>query len=350
MDIITLALAKKFATKISAGYSKVEVDGMDIIFTLNDGSQVTLTVPAPADGVSVTGLDINESNELICTMSDGSTINAGEVPVADLSEYAKIEYVDEENEKLKEELDNMKMIYNAMPKVSDEGSNLTLDNTAECPVYDIELSPSALEQETTSGKNLLDLSSEPIINLYASKTFVEPKIEITKTYANQNAFCLFEIGNASDLNGINLKLTGTCLASGTTKGELKLGYANANGSNRTSISDTNQISQGTFEINMTVDGTTYSTKKVVVWLYSDTTQTGNIGDKIVYENVMVSTTGGEYEPYTGGIASPNPQYPQQIHTVSGDNEIYMDSKNVLETIDWNTGAISNDGSVNTSST
>ena len=80
MDIITLALAKKFATKVAAGFSNVEVDGMDIIFTLNDGSQVTLTVPEPADGVSVVDLNIDDDGSLICTMSDGSTIDAGGVP------------------------------------------------------------------------------------------------------------------------------------------------------------------------------------------------------------------------------------------------------------------------------
>lgn len=80
MDIITLALAKKFAAQVSAGYSNVEVDGMNIIFTLNDGSQVTLTVPEPADGVSVVDLNIDEDGSLICTLSDGSTIDAGGVP------------------------------------------------------------------------------------------------------------------------------------------------------------------------------------------------------------------------------------------------------------------------------
>ena len=80
MDIITLALAKKFASKVAAGFSNVEVNGLDIIFTLNDGSQVTLTVPKPADGVSVTDMNIDDDGSLICTLSDGTTIDAGGVP------------------------------------------------------------------------------------------------------------------------------------------------------------------------------------------------------------------------------------------------------------------------------
>ena len=44
MDIITLALAKKFASQVAAGFSNVDVDGLNIIFTLNDGSHATVTV------------------------------------------------------------------------------------------------------------------------------------------------------------------------------------------------------------------------------------------------------------------------------------------------------------------
>ena len=79
MNIIDIKLANKFATKVAAGFSKVEVDGMNINFTLNDGTKTTLTVPTPADGISVVDLDINNKH-LICTMSDGSTVDAGEVP------------------------------------------------------------------------------------------------------------------------------------------------------------------------------------------------------------------------------------------------------------------------------
>jgi len=106
MDIITLALAKKFATKVAAGFSSVEVDGMDIIFTLNDGSQVTLTVPEPKDGVSVTDLDIDNNKNLICTLSDGSTVNAGELPMA-IPEKGVDYWTEEDKQEIKTYVDNL---------------------------------------------------------------------------------------------------------------------------------------------------------------------------------------------------------------------------------------------------
>ena len=80
MDIITLKLANAFAQRVAAGFSSVSVDGMTINFTLNDGTQTSLTVPTPADGVSVVGLEIDDDGSLLCTMSDGTVIDAGFVP------------------------------------------------------------------------------------------------------------------------------------------------------------------------------------------------------------------------------------------------------------------------------
>lgn len=79
MDIITLALAKGYAKKLYAGYSSVEIDGMNIIFTLADGNKVTLTVPTPKDGVSIKEIKI-ENKHLICVLSDNTEIDAGGLP------------------------------------------------------------------------------------------------------------------------------------------------------------------------------------------------------------------------------------------------------------------------------
>lgn len=80
MDIVTYKLGQKYADKVAAGFSSVRVDGLDIIFTLNDGKTATVTVPAPKDGqdgVSITNVSLNQQSHLICTLSDGTAIDAG---------------------------------------------------------------------------------------------------------------------------------------------------------------------------------------------------------------------------------------------------------------------------------
>ena len=51
----------------------------------------------------------------------------------------------------------------------------------------------------------------------------------------------------------------------------------------------------------------------------------------------------DYEPFVGGTASPNPSYPQTIHTVSGSNNVKVENKNLFggfygtrtqNTVDW----------------
>lgn len=84
MDIVTYALAKKMVDGVASGVSSVDVNNTNHTLTFHwvAGGQSVMTFPVPADGVSVTDVDINSSGHLICTMSDGSTIDAGLIPTS----------------------------------------------------------------------------------------------------------------------------------------------------------------------------------------------------------------------------------------------------------------------------
>lgn len=53
------------------------------------------------------------------------------------------------------------------------------------------------------------------------------------------------------------------------------------------------------------------------------------GISATINKLMVSVAGGDYEPYVGGTASPNPDYPQEISNVTGDVEVKVQNKNWL---------------------
>lgn len=83
MDLITLSMAKSYTNKVTAGFKSVELDGMNLVFTLLDGTKATVAIPAPdngKDGISVQNLSIDNDGSLLCHMSDGSIIDAGKVP------------------------------------------------------------------------------------------------------------------------------------------------------------------------------------------------------------------------------------------------------------------------------
>lgn len=85
MDIVTYALCKKLAKSAISGIKNLTVNGLDLIIETNDGNKFTMTFPKPADGLdgkdgnSVVSIKIDNNNHLICTMSDETTIDAGEI-------------------------------------------------------------------------------------------------------------------------------------------------------------------------------------------------------------------------------------------------------------------------------
>ena len=80
MDVVTYALLNKKIKGLKSGVKSASVQGHSIIFELNDGSTQTMTFDQPADGISITDVDINADKHLICTMSNGTSIDAGEIP------------------------------------------------------------------------------------------------------------------------------------------------------------------------------------------------------------------------------------------------------------------------------
>lgn len=99
--LVAYILAKKIALGAVSGIQNLTFEGNQIIFHFNDGSTATMTVPLPKDGqdgkdgkdgkdgtngkdgkdgISIVDIKINDDKHLICTMSDDSVIDAGEIP------------------------------------------------------------------------------------------------------------------------------------------------------------------------------------------------------------------------------------------------------------------------------
>lgn len=77
MDVVTYALCKKIVSSAVSGIFDISVNGTDLIFTTNDGKTITVELPVPQDGISITKVEINNDNHLICAYSNGKTEDAG---------------------------------------------------------------------------------------------------------------------------------------------------------------------------------------------------------------------------------------------------------------------------------
>lgn len=80
MDVVTYALLNKKIKGLISGIQGVSISGTTITFTMADGTKEVMTFPVPADGVSIIDVDVDTNKHLICTMSDGTSIDAGEIP------------------------------------------------------------------------------------------------------------------------------------------------------------------------------------------------------------------------------------------------------------------------------
>lgn len=118
MDIVTYALCKKLAAAAVSGIKNLTVQGTKLIIQTTDGKTMTMTFPTPADGkdgingvdgkdgkdgvdglngqdgVSIVNVEISENNHVLCTLSDGSMIDAGELLIP---EQEDIQYATEDD-------------------------------------------------------------------------------------------------------------------------------------------------------------------------------------------------------------------------------------------------------------
>jgi len=81
MDIVTYALCKKIAGAAASGIERMWVEETTLYIETKSGEILEIDFPAPEDGISIIDVYINEDNHLICTMSNGDTIDSGEVPM-----------------------------------------------------------------------------------------------------------------------------------------------------------------------------------------------------------------------------------------------------------------------------
>ena len=177
MDIVTYKLSQKYADKVAAGFSSVRVDGLNIIFTLNDGKTATVAVPAPKDGVSITNVSLNQQNHLICTLSDGTAIDAGLVPQGVDGRDAKINGV---NTLTIEAGDNITL--------DQEGNTLTINSTGgsggTSDYTHLTNKPKINNVELVGNKSLNDLGIQPKGN-YALESEIPTK---TSDLTNDSGF------------------------------------------------------------------------------------------------------------------------------------------------------------------
>ena len=223
---------------------------------------------------------------------------------------------DDEIETLQTENARLK---STIPTTTGSGEEVTLEKTTELDFVKPPLPRGNTKQNTTTGKNLLNTSNVDTttvngVTSYRSNGVYYLSGTNTKTDATwvlpntQNTnLPTFEIGQTYTMsfkgtipNGVYAQLNAVKASTGT---QYSIGSVR------------NTVSSLTF----TIDSDYSSTAQLFIGVQGVAT---NVDCNFAIQ-IEKGSTATSYEPYTGGIPSPNPSYPQVIRNVTGNVEVVV---------------------------
>ena len=212
-------------------------------------------------------------------------------------------------------------LYDNFPKATDEGSNTTLNNVYEAPMK-LEVEGKS-EQDSYSGKNKANTTGNPDY-LYGNTSYEKDGDNIiVKMLTNSSyAFVQYYIDDLKPNTTYRFSFDAVSTNNGVISADVMKNRDGAPTSSRLIRLDsaTSGHVSGQFT-------TPNDTSAMAINLYS-IRGTYYENASVEYSNIQIEEGSSEtsYEPYVGGTPSPNPDYPQEIKSVSGiENLLNLDT-------------------------
>lgn len=202
----------------------------------------------------------------------------------------ELEEVKEENTRLKEDL-------NALPTVQGNGEYVTLD-TAECRFKNFSVEGKS-EQETTEGYNLCNIPNQTINGV----TIINSNNGLILNGTCSSTFSIVALKQKVEAGDYIIK---------------KLGDGASNATYQSVIYKNNNIVAYVAKANKSITFENDDEIRLQLYIYS-----GTVFNNLILPVQVCKDNDRPYEPYTGGIPSPNTEYPSKIRNV-GDNINWFD--------------------------
>ena len=226
--------------------------------------------------------------------------------------------------------------------VSDEGTNLALENTAEAPFNTLDLKGNT-GQQTYTGKNLTRYP-------YSAGGYGNG---ITFTDNGDGSITLNGQNNGSGNSSFYL-IAGPGHTSETLTlpaGTYYFANPGANGVMFSAYDGTRYYDMKAENNYAMVLSAQTTLQNVYIQVARGTTTTYNNAKIWPMLSTQSGQTASDWEPYVGGIPAPNPDYPQAVQTVTGENVVKICGKNLLYLSGLNAtdngvaNTLNNDGSI-----
>ena len=195
-----------------------------------------------------------------------------------------------------------------------DGSIETVDDAFVSPIRGIEVSGKST-QASISGSQIWRPDASADRKVVADCTVSGYSVMVEATSGSSWPYVIFTVPGIVPMAGESYTISATSDNFGYI-------YFSAVDENNTVIVGGNtrdsQTKNPTITLNIPTDATALK-----VNLYARTTSAGAEGDSTTFSNIMLNSgsTALPFEPYVGGIPSPNPDFPQTIHSVADAGQV-----------------------------
>lgn len=328
------------------------------------------TGPTGATGNGIASITKTGTSGLVDTYT--ITYTDGTTSTFEVTNGQDGEVTQEELDETNAEVERAKMVYNALPKVTGTGTEVTLNDTAECPMP-MSLKPSAASQATSilpdgytqvdyiesSGTQYIDTGEKATENTTFDITFYESENTNAKIFGSRisvsNGAMALYFNSGDDFvvnygtqgitytddnrfinNIVNLK---TEIADNKYRFHLNNNLLTEFTKYTGSFLDQNMY-LGSYNNNgtaVTTSGTIriyrckiYNNNLVKNFIPCYRNSDNEVGMYDLVNNTFYTNSGTGSFTYGAVATLPNPDYPIDIHTVSGDNTITIEGKNLFD--------------------
>ena len=202
------------------------------------------------------------------------------------------------------------------------------------------------EQTTLSGKNLFNINATPSEVILATYTITDNTIRVVASSSSGTSRVTIPITLAPNTQ-YRVSFTSTVnTRGGTPSASFRLRV----GSTSYGVVNLDDDAVGASVKHEVTFTTTSDTTGLGVWFYVRA-QNNTVASDITFKDVQVElgNTTTAYEPYCGGVPSPNPSYPQPVNNVTDEQKVEIVGKNLFGGLTmaqaWNCSAVLSDGSL-----
>lgn len=212
-------------------------------------------------------------------------------------------------------------------EISGEGSQFTLQDTIDGNVLDSVQLKGNTTQHTYSGKNLFNFESQEQSYVYrATLTKSSNSFTVTNTAEGLAYVTLSYITfKPNTTYTVSYNKSGNFLKCAMFQGDYTI-FGNESSSNTLTFTTTSSV---------------YTLALGIYPAYG-------VDKSCTLSNIQIEegSTATSYEPYVGGIPAPNPDYPQEVNTVTGRQVVKVYGKNLWDSSTYLPYWISNTGELN----